>query len=262
MNDVTPSPYERLDLSGRTLIVTGAARGIGAATARLLSARGANVVLADALADEVREVADSISSTGAAAIAHPVDVRDEQQVADLVARAVDEFGSLNGAFNNAGISSDVKAPMAQVDAAAWDRMFDINSGGVFLCMKHEIAAMLDHGGGAIVNTASAAGLIAMPNTSAYVASKHAVIGATRAAALDYATSNIRVNAIAPGVIQTPMADKAMQDPRIAELISGVHPIGRWGEAHEIAEAAAFLLAEASSFITGTTVVVDGGWTMV
>jgi NAD(P)-dependent dehydrogenase (short-subunit alcohol dehydrogenase family) len=253
-----PSPVLNA-LDGKVTIVTGAASGIGRAAARLFGEAGARLVPVDRDEAGLRELAGGLGHAGDDVLTHVADVSDATAVQRAVAAAVARFGRLDCAFNNAGVEP-VQATVAELPDEEWRRVIDINLTGVFLCMKHEIGAMLAGEGGAIVNTSSGLGLVATPERAAYVAAKHGVLGLTKTAALEYATSAVRVNAICPGVIDTPMARRDIGgDPAVAEAFAKLHPIGRMGRAEEIAAAAAFLLSDAASFITGTALVVDGGY---
>lgn len=184
------------------------------------------------------------------------------QVQAMVAQVVAHFGRLDCAFNNAGIEEE-HMRLADCEEATFDRIMGVNVKGVWLCMKYQIAQMLTQGGGAIVNTASVAGLVGAPKMSAYSASKHAVIGLTKSAAVEYGRKGIRVNAVCPGVIRTEMLERAVQaDPKVATTVAGAHPIGRIGEPDEVAAAVLWLSSEASGFVTGLAHTVDGGLTSV
>ncbi len=259
---MTARPYSRLDLTDRSIIVTGAASGIGAATARLLAQRGAKVVVADLNEVGAQDVAASIRDAGGIAVHCQVDVGDEESVKAMVVGAVAELGGLDGAVNNAGISIAVNRLTADVELTEWQRMVDINLTSVFVCLKHELSHMLDNGGGAIVNMSSVAGLVAIPNAAQYVSSKHGVIGLTKSASLDHAAAGVRVNAVLPAVIDTPMTDHARSDPALAKMMETGHPIGHTGKAEDVAEMVAFLLSDAAAFITGAAIPVDGGFTSV
>lgn len=257
------------DLAGRSLIVTGGGSGIGAAFARQAAKAGAKVTVGDRDEDAGREVVAGIAADGGAVLFAPVDVADEAQVARMVAAAIDAFGPLHGAFNNAGLPGlnhrgDGHDALALTDfpREAFDRTIAVNLTGVFLCMKHEIAAMLRFGGGAVVNTASTCGVVAIPEAADYVAAKHGVIGLTRSAALDYAARNIRVNAVMPGLIRSRMSSIAFHgDEALDDWGAKIHPIGRAGEPVEVAAAALWLLSDAASLITGIAMPVDGGMTI-
>lgn len=246
-------------LLGRVALVTGAASGIGAATARAFAREGASVVLADTQVELGEQVAGELLAKGARANFVKCDMRDERDIEAAVRLAVQEFGALHIAFNNAGIEG-AQAPTAECTNENWDQVININLRGVWLCMKHEIPAMLAAGGGAIVNCSSIAGVVGFPNIPAYVASKHGVIGLTKTAALEYAAGNIRVNAVCPGVIQTPMIDRFVKgDPAAKQSLIEGEPIARVGMPEEIASAVLWLAGSGSSFATGHALVVDGGW---
>ena len=251
----------RLDLDGRAIVVTGGGSGIGAATCRVLADHGACVVVADAVAASAAHVAGEICTSGGRAVACTVDVTESSQVAAMVALTIDRFGRLDAAVNNAGIAPAGKPLVHEIAEHEWDRMLAVNLTGVFLCMRHELTAMLAQGGGAIVNTSSVAGLVGSSAAgAAYAASKHGIVGLTRTAALDYARQGIRVNAVCPGPVMTPMAAKEMaDDPAIAAFYRSATPMGRLGDADEIAAAIAWLCSDASSYVTGHTLSVDGGY---
>lgn len=244
-------------VEGTVGIVTGAANGIGRATALALAGRGDAVLLAD-VDDRGEEVAGTIRAAGGRAVFVHADVSDQADVEAMVARAVSEFGRLDHAFNNAGIEGD-QATSAECTLANWERTIAVNLTSVFLCMRAEIPAILDSGGGSIVNCASIAGLVGFEGLPAYVASKHGVIGLTRTAALEYASQGLRVNAVCPGVIHTAMVDRVTHgDPAVEEgFVAGI-PMGRMGSPEEIADAVLWLTGGAR-YMTGQAVTVDGGW---
>jgi len=250
------------DFSDQVVLVTGAASGIGAASAAAFAAAGANVVLADVADDAGRTVtADILASGGRAEFEH-VDVTSAAQVEALITGIVARHGRLDRAFNNAGIEEETTR-LADGDEALFDRMLAINVKGVWLCMKHELAQMARQRRGSIVNTASVAGLVGAPKHAIYAASKHAVLGLTRSAAAEYGKLGVRVNAICPGVIRTPMFERALQRQLAsAEAITAMHPVGRIGEVAEVANAVLFLSSDASPFITGHALTIDGGMTAI
>lgn len=253
----TPSSTDEFE--GRVAFVTGAASGIGRAASRLFAERGARLVLADLDREEGESAAEEIRSTGAEAVFVETDVADDGAVARAVATATDRFGRLDYAYNNAGLSGPPSF-VADMPETQWRRTIDVMLTGVFLCMKHEIPAILAAGGGAIVNCASGAGLIGFPGQSAYVASKHGVIGLTRAAALEYGSQGIRVNSICPGTARTAMVEGVVREtPALQQELERLHPIGRIAEPEEIAEAALWLCTERASFVLGTALSVDGGY---
>jgi len=244
--------------SGKVALVTGGSAGIGRATALLFARQEARVIVSDVNIDGGHAVVAEIKAFGGDAVFVNCDVSSRENIRALVARTIEVFGRLDCAFNNAGIILDGDT---QWDDAAFDKTMAINVTGVMQCMKAEIPEMLKVGGGTIVNTASISGIISsgMPSQPAYTASKHAVIGLTKTAALTYARQNIRVNALCPGVTHTPMVDKvARLGPEIKEKLDNFSPMGRMARAEEIAEAAIWLCSSKSSFVTGHALVVDGG----
>lgn len=246
-----------LPFKDKVAIVTGGSFGIGRATAILFARRGAKVAVVDWIED--RETVDSITSAGGEAIFIKCDVSKDADVSSMVEQTINKFGHLDYAFNNAGIEGE-SAPTHEVTEENFDKVIGINLKGVWLCMKYQIPQMLKQGKGAIVNCSSIAGVIGFPGIPIYTASKHAVIGITKTAALEYATQGIRVNAVCPGVIQTPMIDRFIEKNNTTrEAMASGEPIGRFGEPEEIAEAAIWLCSDASSFTTGHALVVDGGW---
>jgi NAD(P)-dependent dehydrogenase (short-subunit alcohol dehydrogenase family) len=249
-------------LKGKTIIVTGAGSGIGRASAEMFAASGANIVVADLDENGGRETVKSIEAAGGTARFTRCDVSVEDQVAALVAFAVDSYGGLHGALNNAGIEMRNK-PVHELTAKDWQSVIDVDLTGVFYCIKHEVLYMKDHGGGSIVNTASASGLRAIANTADYTAAKHGVIGLTKAAAIDGGPLGIRVNAVCPGVILTPMMEtRLMNDPTFSQAVDDLrrrHYIGRFGKPADVAEMVMWLLSDRSTFVTGTASSTDGGY---
>jgi NAD(P)-dependent dehydrogenase (short-subunit alcohol dehydrogenase family) len=239
------------DLRGKSLIITGAASGIGRAAALTAASAGARLTLADRDEAGGQAVCATARSRGAEAQFLTIDVSDEAEVKRMVAAAVHGYGRLDAAFNNAGVTTCSK-PIVELSLEDFDRIQTINLRSVFLCMKHEIQAMLNSGKGAIVNTSSAAAVIAIPNATEYSAAKAGVLGMTRAAAFDYARRGIRVNAIMPGITRTGMVHSA------AETLARQQPIGRILEPEEVAAAALWLLSDAASAVTGISMPVDGG----
>lgn len=247
---------------GKVVLVTGAASGIGRAAALSFAREGARVVVSDVDAVGGGETVAMIGQAGGEAAFIRADVSKSADVQTLVAGVVERYGRLDCAFNNAGIEIEHR-PLAEADEATFDRIMNVNVKGVWLCMKYEIAQMLAQGGGVIVNTASVAGLVGAPTQPIYAASKHAVVGMTRTAAAEYGRAGIRINAVCPGIIRTPMMDRAIErEPRRGKAVEKVHPIGRLGEAQEIANAALWLCSDSASFVTGHQLAVDGGLTAI
>lgn len=249
-----------LGLTGKVTVVTGAGSGIGAATARLLAAEGAHVLLADRDTDAVEKVTADIGRDSA--LCTTVDVADGRSVAAMIDTAVRTWGRLDRAVNNAGIAQPAM-PLDHLTEEQFDQLMRVNAKGVWLCLKHEIPAMLAAGGGAIVNVTSVASHIAAQGQGAYAGSKHAALGLTRGAALDYAARGIRVTAVSPALVDTPMARNFVADsgdPNVLEPIEAAHPIGRAATPDEVAAAIAWQLSDQSSFSTGSAVLVDGGYT--
>ena len=244
--------------TGRVALVTGAASGIGRATAVAFAREGARVAILDRTAAALQPTAQAVQEAGGEGLVLACDIAQPEEVEAAVAETVATFGRLDIAFNNAGVEN-VAAPVAEIALADWDRILDINLRGTFVCMKHEIAQMLRQGGGVIVNTASGAGIRGVAGGASYAASKHAVIGLTKSAALDYATANIRVNAVLPGNIATPMMDR-FTGGDIQKAID-LEPVGRLGRPEEIAEAVLWMSADLGAFVTGAAVSVDGGWSL-
>lgn len=242
----------------KVIIVTGSTFGIGKSTAIAFAQRGAKVVLSDWKED--KDTLSIIKENGGDVIFVKCDVSIEDDVKKLVSETISRYDRLDFAFNNAG-TEGILAPAVDCSNDNWERTININLKGVWICMKYQIPEMLKVGGGVIVNNASIAGLVGLGDLPAYVASKHGVIGLTKNVALDYAKHNVRVNAVCPGVIQTPMIDRFTEvKPKVIEQLIAAKPIGRAGQPEEIAETVVFLCSNAASFITGQAIAVDGGWT--
>ena len=246
------------DLGGFVAIVTGGASGIGEACSHLLAASGAHVAVADCRLAEAHRVVEAITDRGGHAFAVEVDVTNEAAAEAMVVKVVEHAGRLDAAVNNAGVGMDL-TPTGDLSSEGWRRVMSVNLDGVFYCMRAEIRAMRAGGGGSIVNLASMLGQIATAGAAPYVASKHGVLGLTRTAAVDHAVDRIRINAVAPGYVHSPMVDSHTDAAKLARLES-LHPAGRLGQADEIAQMVAWLISGASSFCTGAVFNVDGGYT--
>jgi NAD(P)-dependent dehydrogenase (short-subunit alcohol dehydrogenase family) len=247
-----------IHMEGKIALITGGSSGIGKATAQAFIKHGAKVIIADISVEAGEQVVKDLKQVGGEALFVRTDVSDAAAVEAMVRKTVDTFGRLDYAFNNAGIEGD-SAPTGEVDWDNLDRVININLKGLMYCMRYEISAMLQTGGGAIVNTASIAGIVGFPNLAPYVASKHAVAGMTRTAAMEYGKHNIRVNAIAPGVILTPMVERSFTEEQM-EGLAETKPLGRLGQPDEIADSVIYLCSDSASFITGHILVADGGYT--
>jgi 2,5-dichloro-2,5-cyclohexadiene-1,4-diol dehydrogenase 1 len=249
-----------VDVKGKVIICTGAGSGIGRAAATIAGAGGASVIVADINQEGGDQTVSLIRQQGGVADFIRTDICEEENVRKMVQFALDRNGRLDGAFNNAGLPGSSKL-LHEMPSDIWRRCLDVNLTGTFYCMKYEIQAMLQGGGGAICNTSSGAGLMGLPLGSEYSASKFGVVGLTRSAALDYAAKNIRINALAPGGTLTPMLENARKrDPQLEAYLKETHPIGRLGKPSELGEAAIWLLSDAASFVVGTCFAVDGGYT--
>lgn len=249
------------NMEGKVAFVTGAANGIGRATALAFVREGASVVVADVSVQSNEETARMIEKLGARALAVRCDVSRGEQVKAALDKAVEVFGRLDFAFNNAGVEQPIAAT-ADLTEEEWDRIVRVNLRGVFLCMKYEIPLMLKNRGGAIVNTSSGAGIKGFKGQAAYAAAKHGVVGLTKAASLDYAPQNIRINAVCPGIINTPMMDRFTGGTAEGrEMVIAQEPVGRMGQPEEIANAVLWLCSDAASFVVGHAMVVDGGQTV-
>ena len=245
------------DIAQRSAVVTGAGSGIGRAIAHLLAENGATVVVSDLDGDAVDAVVGEISSSGGTAIAHVGDVSDPDAAVEACRLATDA-APLKIAVNNAGIGG-ASAATAEYPLDSWQKVIDINLNGVLYGMRAQLPAMVEAGGGSIVNIASILGSVGFAQSSAYVAAKHGVVGLTKNAALEYAPQGVRVNSVGPGFIQTPLLD-ANLDADTLEFLKGKHALGRLGQSEEVAHLVAFLASDAASFITGSYHLVDGGYT--
>ncbi len=244
-------------LQDKVVLITGGTSGIGRATAVAFGEAGAKVVLSGRREAEGEETAALIRDTGAECLFVRSDVSDEAEVQALVEKTIATYGRLDCAFNNAGIEPSIK-PLHEQSIEDFDKLMSINVRGLFLCMRYEIQQMLNQGSGVIINNSSMGGLIAFPGISPYIASKHAVMGLTRSAALDYAKQGIRINAVNPGLIATAMIDRLSSGS--TDDFASMVPMGRMGQAAEIAQAVVFLCSDAASYITGQPLVIDGGFT--
>ena len=248
-------------LDGKSALITGGGGGIGRATALAFAREGARVAVADVAEEAARETVALVNAAGGQAISLSGDVSRDADVRAMIDAVVGTYGRLDCAFNNAGIAGwhvdAILKKTAEWSEEAFDRMIAVNLKGVWLCMRHELPQMQAQGSGAIVNTGSIAGLVGLPNSSAYEAAKHGVIGLTKTAALEYAESNIRVNAVCPGYIKTPMTEPSMR--LRGEAILAQTPLKRMGSPEEIAEMVVWLCSERASYVSGAAYNVDGGW---
>jgi NAD(P)-dependent dehydrogenase (short-subunit alcohol dehydrogenase family) len=247
-------------LENKIALVTGGTSGIGKAAALAFGAAGAKVVFSGRREREGEEVADLMRASGIDCLFVRSDASIEQDVNALIQKTVEHYGRLDIAFNNAGFEGLIK-PLHEQTAKDFDDLMMINLRGVFLCLKYEIQQMLAQGSGVIVNNSSILGLVGFPGSSPYVTSKHAIIGLTRTAALDYAQQGIRINAVSPGFIQTEIVDRLIQAGLTQEKIESITPMGRIGRPEEVASAIVFLCSDSASYITGQSLVIDGGYTV-
>lgn len=249
-------------MEDKVALVTGGGSGIGRAAALAFAEAGAKVVISGRREAEGFETLGLIKQRGGQGLFVKADVSQERDVEQLLARTIETYGHLDAAFNNAGVEGEVGKQTHEQSLTNYRTVMDINVLGVLLAMKHEVAAMLKNGGGAIVNNASVGGVIGFPGASVYVASKHAVVGLTKTAALEYAKQGIRVNAVLPGGIETPMLNRFTGGPGtdFFNQLAGMHPVGRLGRPEEIAQAVLWLCSPNASFVTGLSLTADGGWT--
>lgn len=247
-----------MEFDGKVALVTGAASGIGESTALLYAKHGAKVVISDVDDQGGQETVDRIKEAGSEAMYVHADVSKPEDCRNMVEKTVAEFGRLDFACNNAGIGGE-QNPVGQLSIEGWDKTIAIDLSGVFYCMRYEIEAMDKNGGGAIVNMASILGQVGFAGAAGYVAAKHGVVGLTRTAALEYSKQGIRVNAVAPAFIQTPMIEASTADTNVEQALIDAHPIGRLGKPEEIAELVIWLSSDKASFITGSYVEADGGY---
>lgn len=251
-----------MTFSGKVALVTGGAAGIGRATAQAFAQQGVQVVVADLDVPGGQACVEAIRAAGGQATFVRCDVTREADVKAMIEQTLASYGRLDYAFNNAGIEIE-KGRLAEGSETEFDAIMGVNVKGVWLCMKYQLPVMLAQGGGAIVNTASVAGLGAAPKMSIYAASKHAVIGLTKSAAIEYAKKQIRVNAVCPAVIDTDMFRRAYEaDPRKAEFAAAMHPVGRIGKVEEVAGAVLYLCSDGAAFTTGQALAIDGGATAI
>lgn len=248
------------DFNGKVVLITGCTSGIGKETAKEFSKQGAKLLLAARRVNEGNQLVESIRNNGCDAIFIKTDVSKPEDVKAMVDKCISEYGKLDCAINNAGIEGTFFVSTADYTEESFDEVIGINLKGIWLCMKYEIPEMLKQQKGSIVNMASVAGLAGSPLGCAYHASKHGVIGLTKAAAIEYATRGIRINAVCPAVIETPMAERAYEwSEDVVKIVKGYHPMGRFGTTKEVAGAVQWLCSESASYVTGHALSVDGGF---
>lgn len=249
------------NMEGKVAIVTGGGSGIGLETAIAFARKGTSVVVADVDEASGRNTVQTIEESGGEALFVKTDVSNAEQVQALVDKTIEQFGRLDYAVNNAGIGGE-SVPTAEISDEGWQRVIDINLTGVWLCMKREITAMLENGGGAIVNVASILGKVGFATAAAYVSAKHGVVGLTKTAAVEYATQGIRVNVVCPGFIYTPMLENAgmAEGTEMHQQIASMHPMQRMGTSEEVANMIVWACSDEASFVTGSSLMVDGGYT--
>jgi NAD(P)-dependent dehydrogenase (short-subunit alcohol dehydrogenase family) len=246
------------EFDGKVVIVTGGGSGIGQAACHLYAREGAHVVVSDIDEKRGHETVDALDQGNGEAMFVRADVSKPEDCKTMVEATLAKFGRLDVAFNNAGIGGEAN-PTGDYSVEGWQRVIAINLSGVFYCMKYEIPAMLDSGGGVIVNMASILGQVAFENSSAYVAAKHGVVGLTKNAAVEYAKQNLRVNAVGPAFISTPLISEIEENTQARDLLISLHPIGRLGEPEEVAELVTWLSSDKASFVTGAYYAIDGGY---
>ncbi len=248
-------------LKDHSVLVTGAGGGIGSATALVLAGHGAKLILTDVNVEAGEAATQAVVAAGGEAYFVPADLSSEAEIAGLVKSVTDRFGRIDGAFNNAAVEQSNK-PLDEISTDEWNRCVRVNLSAVFFCLKYQVKAMLAQGGGAIVNTSSSLGQVGLAGASDYSASKHGILGLTKSAGADYGTRGIRVNAILPGITNTPMIKRLSQDPQLSAVFDGLrmrHSMGRFGEPNEIGESVAWLLSPYAAFMNGAAVAVDGGY---
>lgn len=244
--------------TGKVAVVTGASSGIGKATALQYAREGASVIISDIKEAQGNEVVEEIKRNGGDAIFVKADVAKPEDCENLVKKAVAQYGRLDIAFNNAGIGGESQ-PVGDMSIENWNKVIAVNLNSVFYCMKYQVEQMLQNGGGAIVNNSSILGQVGFANAAAYVAAKHGVVGLTKSGALEYSAKGIRINAIGPAFIKTPLLSDAGMNEDTFQMLAGLHPIGRLGASEEVAELAVWLSSPKASFVTGAYYAVDGAY---